>query len=142
MSVGLLIIFTAIVVGDYLYIDGGEISHMEDGTMPNRTNPSHAISHTLSIPLGVSWDNQTVDFNKIPKPSSVPILNNQAAWRDPSGSGFYIRGGVTPYHAQPLPSDMWKFTTDGSGGGFWAKEKRVSSVALSRNIRTTHGAWT
>ncbi|KAK0726607.1 hypothetical protein B0T21DRAFT_422353 [Apiosordaria backusii] len=37
---------------------------------------------------------------------------------------------------------MWKFTADGSGGGSWSKENKVSSVALSRNIRTTFGAWT
>ncbi|KAK4172368.1 hypothetical protein QBC36DRAFT_247700 [Triangularia setosa] len=136
------VIFEAIVMGDYLYIDGGEVSHLDDGKNTTDKHASHALNHTLSIPLSVSWTNQTVTFKKIPKPQSVPRLNCQAAWRDPSDTAFYIWGGVTSYAAQPPPSELWKFTTDGFGGGSWSKEEKVSPVALSKNVRTARGAWT
>nr|CDP31338.1 Putative protein of unknown function [Podospora anserina S mat+] len=136
------VIFEAIVLGDYLYIDGGEVSHLDNGKNSTDKRASHALNHTLSLPLNISWNNQTVAFNKIPKPPSVPSLNCQAAWRDPSGTAFYIWGGITSYRTQPPPSELWKFTADGYGGGSWNKHEKISSVSLGKHVRTSRGAWT
>lgn len=99
------------------------------------------MNGTLSISLKDSWTNSSATFKQSPKPA--PLFNRQAVWRDPSGSAFYVWGGVTSYFAQPPPSEIWKFSADGRGGGAWAKEapRGGAVVALSSNVRSTDAAW-
>ncbi|KAK1831021.1 hypothetical protein QBC39DRAFT_99475 [Podospora conica] len=131
----------AIVVGDYVYIDGGEVSRLQDGRTGPNDHPSYAVNGTLSLPLTRSWDTASATF--IQRPKSAPVLNRQAVWRDPSGTGFYIWGGATAYSASPPPPEIWKFTVDGSGGGSWAKEdpRGRAAAALASTVRATDGAW-
>ena len=101
------------------------------------------MNTTLSIPLATSWTNATVRITSIPS-KAAPLLNNQAAWRHPSGDGFYTWGGVMYWFGQPPPLELWKFTADGRGGGAWSEEtpRGRTVVTLSQSIRTIHGAWT
>ncbi|KAK4175933.1 hypothetical protein QBC36DRAFT_16862 [Triangularia setosa] len=45
----------AIVMGDYLCIDGREILHLSNGKNSTDTKPSHPLTNTLSISLSASW---------------------------------------------------------------------------------------
>ncbi|KAK1834497.1 kelch repeat-containing protein [Podospora conica] len=131
----------AIVIGDYLYIDGGEVAQLYNGQNSTGGLPSYAVNTTLSLPLASSWTNATVVFTATPKPA--PLLNSQAAWRAPSGNAFYVWGGVTPWFATPPPSsEIWKFTADGRGRGSWEREPPRDVVGMARNVRATDGAWT
>ncbi|KAK3313218.1 hypothetical protein B0H66DRAFT_569792 [Apodospora peruviana] len=133
---------TVIVIGDYLYIDGGEVSQLYDGNN-GMGAPSYAMNGTLSISLKESWTNSSVTIREIAKPAAAPVLNRPALWRDPSGMGFYTLNGVTYMFGQPPPSSIWKFTADGAGGGSWAEEAPRGSavVALSQFTRSVSGAW-
>ncbi|KAK4446547.1 hypothetical protein QBC34DRAFT_149052 [Podospora aff. communis PSN243] len=130
---------SAIVIGAaHVYIDGGELSHLQDGNSPSG-RPSFAVNETISISLETSWTNATVAFNRVEKPQSAPHLGRQAIWKDPNGSGFYVWGGSTSYATAPPPPELWKFSTDGSGGGSWAKQS--SDFEGGNIVRTTDGAW-
>ncbi|KAK4186191.1 kelch repeat-containing protein [Podospora australis] len=135
---------SAVVIGNYVYIDGGEVAERENGQIPGRASPSNV---TISIPLNVSWNTSSVyqNFAVSPKQDTgAPVFDSQTVWRDPEGRGFYIWGGRTPQDTQPAPSRMWKFTIDGPGCGSWAQRdlSGKSALALGRAIRTTSGAWT
>lgn len=99
---------------------------------------SFAVNGTISISLETSWTNTSVALKNVEKPSSAPHLGRQSVWRDPTGKGFYVWGGVTSYMAAPPPRELWSFSADGSGGGSWAKQ----TFDATGFLRTTDGAWT
>lgn len=113
------------MVGDYVYIDGGEISQLvpPSGSEPPKDRPTNGVNATLSIPINRSWSASSVKINVIPRRSSDRIpLNSQAIWNSKEGDGFYIFGGFSPYSNQVerIPRDgIWKLTVDGKGGGEW-----------------------
>jgi len=100
------------------------------------------VNGTISIPLKTSWTNTSVTFKQSAK--SAPLFNQQGIWRHPSGSAFYIWGGLTAYFGQPPPLEIWRFSADGSGGGLWNKETPRGStvVELSKAVRAGQSAWT
>ncbi|KAK4452121.1 kelch repeat-containing protein [Podospora aff. communis PSN243] len=131
-----------IVLGDYVYIDGGEVSQLFDGKNGSAQQPSYAVNGTLSISLKTSWTNTSVTFKQSAK--TAPRMNQQAIFRDATASGFYIWGGATPYFAQPPPLEIWRFAADGDGGGVWAKEspRGGTVVELTRAVRTSQFSYT
>ncbi|TDZ26010.1 Kelch repeat-containing protein [Colletotrichum orbiculare MAFF 240422] len=133
---------SAIVVGDYLYIDGGEVSQLFNGRNSSASLPSWPVNSTLSVHLGESWTNSTVTFRSTPK-TGAPKLNKQALWRDPAATAFYAWGGITSYFAQPPANELWRFEVDGAGGGAWARAAtpRNNLVALAQLVRATDGAF-
>ncbi|KAH9905351.1 hypothetical protein F4778DRAFT_729703 [Xylariomycetidae sp. FL2044] len=108
---------TIAVVGDYLYIDGGEISQTVDGELYtiNGSHWSWQVNHTLSIPLREAWTNKSVTPKIINK--EAPTLNKAALW--PYDDSIYMWGGQGPYGNVPATKDLWQFRTDGQGGGSW-----------------------
>ncbi|KAK1753565.1 kelch repeat-containing protein [Echria macrotheca] len=131
-----------IVLGDYLYIDGGEVAQLYGGKNGSAEHPSYAMNGTLSIPLKTSWTNSTVTFKQSPK--AAPVFNQQGIWRDPAGSAFYIWGGTTSYFAQPPPLEIWRFSADGYGGGGWAHENPRGNavVELAKATRGGQASFT
>ena len=123
---------TAIVLGNYVYIDGGEVSQSVAGQLPPDDHPSYGINSTLSIDISKSWWACTVEIRTIPRKGPVP-MNTEAIWSDSTGNGFYVYGGVASYGANTTSisknvNGIWKFTADGQGGGSWSLEKFASSA--------------
>lgn len=113
------------VIGNYVYIDGGHITQLVDDE-PVLMRP---VNHTLSIDLSQSWATEDVEIRQIPKSSPSHVL--QAQFTDPNSDTFYIWGGYnlnSTESARERPSDFWKFTADGSGGGAWTNEVQRSNV--------------
>ncbi|KAH8892581.1 hypothetical protein GQ53DRAFT_822784 [Thozetella sp. PMI_491] len=107
------------VLGNYLYIDGGEVSqYVSDREDTVISRPSNS---TLSIPLDKSWTPSTAIFSTVSKGASR-VVKQGALWTDPSSGLFYEWAGEGPYGNRigANNSHIWKFTPDGKGGGLWA----------------------
>jgi len=108
-----------IVLNDFLYIDGGIISQLEDGEVL-----SGSLNSTISISLSASWSTDNTIRRSIPKlalKTSWP-----AVWADTMAGVFYSWGGSLPDHKVTQDSVLWKFTADGYGGGTWSEKTSFS----------------
>ncbi|KAK0712600.1 hypothetical protein B0T26DRAFT_752818 [Lasiosphaeria miniovina] len=114
LSLTLLSVTTIIVLGDYLYVDGGEVAQLYSGQNASATHPSYPMNGTISIPLKTSWTNA-------PPPSSNPQ-------NPPRSSNSKAPG---------------KFSTDGSGSGSWGEEtpRGDAVVELTKAVRASQGSW-
>ncbi|KAK4665177.1 LOW QUALITY PROTEIN: uncharacterized protein QC763_0078370 [Podospora pseudopauciseta] len=107
----------ATVIGDYVYIDGGEINQFENGTIDEA--PVYQVNSTLSIDISTSWTTSDVSIRTIGKPNAP--RNAPMIWTDKEGTGgFYSWGGVFSLGRSVTGSEMWKFSADGRGGGSWS----------------------
>ncbi|KAF9881251.1 kelch repeat protein [Colletotrichum karsti] len=127
----------SIVLGDFVYIDGGLIA---DGQNSSGNFPYRAVNSTLSISLKDSWTNSTVDVKTIFKESQRSQMNSQGIWRDPTSKIFYVWGGDISFNQKGPPEFLWTFTGDGDGGGSWSRE--VSNPTdLTGFVRTREAAF-
>ncbi|KAI9793855.1 MAG: hypothetical protein M1816_007107 [Peltula sp. TS41687] len=130
-------ILPAIVVGDYLYIDGGEINFLDNGTF--RHLPDNA---TYSIDLRASWNNRSVTINPIKK--DISSLNYVSLWKDPTSKAFYSYGGevtraLPPDQLPPIPPNaIWKFNADGNSGS-WSQVSMASNSIFPSLVRPAGG---
>ncbi|OTB05482.1 hypothetical protein M426DRAFT_319745 [Hypoxylon sp. CI-4A] len=139
---------TVVALGDYVYIDGGELSHLPNGTETNTTQSglplsSYAENSTLSLSLKESWTNDTVEFRSISK--RAPPLDQQVYWSDPSnGAGaLYTWGGMAVGSASPpADDDLWRFNADGTGGGTWTISSEGDYRDFVRLVRPVGAAFT
>ncbi|KAK1782273.1 hypothetical protein QBC45DRAFT_9122 [Copromyces sp. CBS 386.78] len=140
----------AAVVGNYVYIDGGELSQLDSATKspPPSSRASNGNNSTLSIDLSSSWKASSVQV-KIAARKDVSgkgpyALNTQCLWPSPDGKGFYIFGGGASYGINSNKIDksgIWKFVVDGNGSGKWEIETPVpTSPAPLRTLRLTEQA--
>ncbi|KAK3399558.1 hypothetical protein B0T20DRAFT_372449 [Sordaria brevicollis] len=133
----------AIVLGDFLYIDGGELSQFVDGVFMPDDQPTHGINSTLSIDLSKSWTASTVQIKQIPLQGPI-MMNSVAIWPDTTGNGYYLYGGVTSYNQNNtgFPKEgIWKFVADGRGGGTWSLEEAANLDTFSSLRYTTNSAY-
>ncbi|KAK4032433.1 hypothetical protein C8A01DRAFT_20491 [Parachaetomium inaequale] len=109
----------ATVLGNHVYIDGGEISQLVDGKLPAwDINP---VNSTLSIDLSKSWTSSDVSFRTISKPG--PSLGKATLWTDTAAGRFYTWGGMWSRGLNMTrPRGIWRFDADKSGGGAWSLE--------------------
>ncbi|OLN87990.1 Kelch repeat-containing protein-like protein 1 [Colletotrichum chlorophyti] len=127
------------VLGNHVYIDGGEISQLgEDG---NITQPrsSNAVNSTLSIDMSASWSSSSVAIQQIPK--TPKPMDEQAIWTNEATNSFYIWGGHSPFGAKLDDPALWKFEADGKGGGAWSKEVPANPTLFSELRRNEDGAF-
>ena len=126
------------VVGQYLYINGGEINYAENTQIyctwrhtchesSDYTTLTCSANKTYIIDLSKSWKNSTVEIRAISKAiDNGPILNGQTLW-EASGNAFYAFGGQpsrarngTSTDALKIPNALWKFQiNDPAGSGSW-----------------------
>lgn len=121
---------SSIVVGNYLYIDGGEIMY-DDG---NQTTFVIAKS-TYSIDVSSSWTNTTVIIKQIDKTIDDGAFNYPALWPALDNSSFYSYNGEKSDIDHPIvtgSNKLYKFTSDGSGGGQWSEDNQ--SYTASSNF--------
>ncbi|OLN83698.1 Kelch repeat-containing protein-like protein 6 [Colletotrichum chlorophyti] len=130
----------ASLIGDYVYFDGGEVSQVIGGKSPaSQYRPSNPINTTLSIDLSKSWKPEEVEIKQTQK--SAPKMMRQAIFTDNSSNAFYIWGGFSPYGASPPRAQLWKFNTDGSGGGSWSTEIKPGNDAFTGLTRSQGGTF-
>ncbi|KAI1421022.1 hypothetical protein F5Y12DRAFT_67382 [Xylaria sp. FL1777] len=129
---------TLAVLGDYLYIDGGQMTERVDGSAP-ADSPSFNVATTWSINMTESWTNDTVQLRSIPK--AAPLLSKQIHWTDPSAESLYTWGGFTSDGSSPSQA-LWRFSPDGSGGGAWAQVTQRDYLDFSRLKGTFGSAFT
>ncbi|KAK1672094.1 hypothetical protein BDP55DRAFT_731774 [Colletotrichum godetiae] len=144
-----------VVIGNFLYIDGGEVSQLHAEGKPytffdyevNQTRGSHpgesSIDSTLSIDLSESWSPANVSFRKIQKEPYG--MDRQALWERKDDDSFYIWGGQTAdtlyLKDESLSTGSWKFQADGLGGGQWTKETPVNPTEFTELVRSEDGAF-
>ncbi|GAW24627.1 hypothetical protein ANO14919_142180 [Xylariales sp. No.14919] len=129
---------TVAVLGDYLYIDGGQITERVNDSTP-ANSPSYDVATTWSIDLTESWTNETVKLRSIPK--KAPLLAKQVHWTDPAKGSLYTWGGFTSDGSSPSQA-LWRFTADGSGGGSWAQVTQRDYLNFSKLKGTFGSAFT
>ena len=93
----------SIILGDYLYIDGGDITTWNgigNGTQTDQPQHYGNITtapdyFTYTIDLTQSWTNRTVEINTVAK-GDAPVVVLQALWADAEGKTFYqYDGGIS-----------------------------------------------
>ncbi|KAK8047666.1 Kelch repeat-containing protein [Apiospora saccharicola] len=126
------------VVGDYVYLDGGELAQFVDGVV-DKNKPGYPLNTTLSLPISSSWTNASVTLRSIPK--TAPSQDLPITWYDPSASAFYEWGGCTSWFGPAVDNLIWKFTADGSGGGAWSQVTPSSIVAFNNANRPFYSAF-
>ncbi|KAK0638453.1 hypothetical protein B0T16DRAFT_421214 [Cercophora newfieldiana] len=108
----------AAVLGNYVYVDGGEISQFgDDGKIGPRT--SNQVNSTLSIDISQSWKTDSVTIRTIPK-APLPPKQNVHLWTDTVEGALYSWGGKFFLGQNMTKTELYKFTADGKGGGSWA----------------------
>ena len=133
---------SSIVIGNTLYIDGGEVSWFIDGTpsaMGTRTSV-WPLNETLAIDLSQSWNPQSVTFQSFSKANGAPILNEGALWAAPDNESFYTFGGSPSLaHSTGVapPSTFWKFSQ-----GQWLQVADDGNTFPSLITRPSTGMWT
>ncbi|KAL8711440.1 MAG: hypothetical protein Q9220_004098 [cf. Caloplaca sp. 1 TL-2023] len=129
----------SIVVGDYLYIDGGEIAlgqqpYPTNGSMPNPTYDPVGLNVTLSLPLSESWAPDTVRFNVVIKPS-MPLWNFQSLWHDSTDDSIWAFGGeISILNSQSPDLSIWNMQPNGGGGGTWTQKGNFRGAPWDQNV--------
>ncbi|KAI0193442.1 hypothetical protein F4808DRAFT_358465 [Astrocystis sublimbata] len=116
------------VLGDYLYIDGGQVTERVNDSNP-ADSPSFDAQTTWSIDLTEAWTPEKVSIRSIPK--AAPLLNEQVHWTDPSTSSLYTWGGITSNGSSPDRA-LWRLRADGSGGGSWTQVTQRDFLNFSK----------
>ncbi|KAI0406867.1 hypothetical protein F4802DRAFT_605995 [Xylaria palmicola] len=126
---------SAAVLGDYLYVDGGQITERVQSSAP-ADSPSFDVDTTWSVDLTAPWTAETVEFRTIPK--KAPLLSKQLSWIDSSTKSMYTWGGLTSDGSSPS-QELWRFSADGSGGGSWTQVTQRDFVNFSK-LKGTYGS--
>ncbi|KAL8716468.1 MAG: hypothetical protein Q9225_006206 [Loekoesia sp. 1 TL-2023] len=108
----------SLVLGDFVYIDGGEIAMLIDDEPVNMLN-----NDTLTIDLKNSWDTSSAPFGYITK-QNVPDLNGGFLFPAPDNKTIFQFGGETNwlFNAWLAPETaIYQFTLTGEGNGTWSK---------------------
>ncbi|CAI0646445.1 unnamed protein product, partial [Colletotrichum noveboracense] len=66
----------------------------------------------------------------------APKIKNPNYFREYDSNSFFTWGGFVP-NATQSPTQLWKFTADGDGSGFWSVEDKYSQELSS--LRRSHG---
>ena len=130
---------TSIVVGNTLYIDGGEVSYKEGGQF----SPLRPMNNTLAIDLTQSWEPSTVSIQTFPKPEGLPVLNEGSLWSGADNESFYAFGGaltlLPPKPTSSPPNSLWQFSkgswsfVNQNGDSFSKLTRPAGALAASGN---------
>ncbi|KAI9774109.1 MAG: hypothetical protein M1840_005202 [Geoglossum simile] len=132
----------SVVIGNTLYIDGGEETLLVNGVKTGRP-----LNQTLSLDFSKSWDNNTLPAVKTIDKGLCPSLNEIQLWPNPANNTFYAYGGQLSYlvpfagvSTVPLES-FWAFKADSNGGGSWSQLDTSDNPAWISLTRTAGGLW-
>ncbi|KAK4183537.1 hypothetical protein QBC35DRAFT_365625, partial [Podospora australis] len=135
----------ATVIDNYVYIEGGELSQdalTEPDLSITKWRKPHQVNSTISIDLSTSWTAASVSMKATKKPDDVPRKGRAQIWTDLSEKAFYLWGGAKPAgFIERDPKTVWKFTTDGNGGGKWSKEVANNEIVFQSLRMGDRGAY-
>ncbi|KAK3385929.1 hypothetical protein B0H63DRAFT_394993 [Podospora didyma] len=131
---------SATLLGNYIYMDGGEISQLTNGNINLKDRLSNQVNSTISVDLSTSWTTSNVVLRTIPK--TGPIKNNVVLWTDSSANTFYSWGGKWSWGKNMADTQLWKFVADGSGGGTWSVQDPANPSLFNNLIPAESGAFT
>ncbi|KAF2143194.1 uncharacterized protein K452DRAFT_268529 [Aplosporella prunicola CBS 121167] len=123
----------SIVLGDYIYIDGGEVSQYINGKADSLSVRQN--NNTLSIYLGSSWDASSVEIQTIDK-QDAPVYKDPSLWSN-GKDGIYMFSGEPSYYLDETSADiaLWKFTATSSGSGTWDKQNPSDARGFNQLTR-------
>ncbi|KAK1958754.1 hypothetical protein LY78DRAFT_725967 [Colletotrichum sublineola] len=127
------------VLGDYAYIDGGEVSQLDAEGNPIKSYASNGVNSTLSIDLSKSWSASNVTIRELSKESQA--RSGQAIWKNEATNTLRIWGGHSPNGAPREGPISWRFEADGRGGGKWSKEIPTNPAFFADLRRSEEGAF-
>lgn len=129
-----------VVLGNYLYSDGGEINQYVNGDVDS--DASRPVNITESISLSTSWTNSTVHITSIKR--TAPNSKNFALWADETTKKIYAWGGEGPYSDTIGANNvhLWAFTPDNAGSGSWAVSVPDNPAIFTTLLRGSNGAQT
>ena len=126
------------IVGQRVYIDGGQFSFLNNGT------PNYWYSTTiLSIDLSQKWTNSAVTIQSTTKPDGAPNLKWPSLWyvesRELIYSDFTGISSSLDIDSDPQPPalSLWTFSPDNTGSGTW-NELFSSTATIWGNITRFH----
>ncbi|KAF1985330.1 hypothetical protein K402DRAFT_455289 [Aulographum hederae CBS 113979] len=134
------------IIGDFLYIDGGEYIYSNNGT---RT--SYAYNKTLAIDLSKDWNTmaetpgakgpKTVEIDK----GTCPNLNEIHFWEDLDGT-VYAFGGeystLNPPESPIPPQSFWAFHAEPNEIGEWKEVTNKDDPVWTSLPRRSYGLST
>ncbi|KAL8375649.1 hypothetical protein RB595_006977 [Gaeumannomyces hyphopodioides] len=127
------------VLGDHLYIEGGELSQMANGQRVGTW--SEPTNTTLAVALDRSWTTRDVEFESIPHEDDALYTRMGALWTGADNKTLYSWGGTNPYNVitnASINPRLRVFTKSGSGAaGTWRNEAGDANI-----LRSTAGAST
>ncbi|CAG9990955.1 unnamed protein product, partial [Clonostachys byssicola] len=84
------------VLGDYLFVDGGEISEYIDGVKDEGRNISEAVKNTTLIPLNSKWTPSTVHnlYRYVEYPDEIQPSRDFILWTNPDKNKMYRWAGT------------------------------------------------
>ncbi|KAK2007686.1 kelch repeat protein, partial [Colletotrichum eremochloae] len=126
------------VLGDYAYIDGGEVSQLDAEGNPIKSYAS-VVNSTLSINLSKSWSASNMRIREVSKESQA--RSGQALWKNEATNTLWIWGGHSPNGAPREGPISWRFEADGRGGGKWSKEIPTNPTFFADLRRSEEGAF-
>ncbi|KAL2208096.1 hypothetical protein CC79DRAFT_1384561 [Sarocladium strictum] len=130
----------AAILGDYLYIEGGEVS--QEGYNTSITDGfSKPFNLTLSIPLNKGWKSSDLEFKEIDRGDKPPIKFSSLWARQETDQLFQYDGeGSKRNRTSAKERYFWMMQADGNGGGEWTTvdgpgdieelERRAQSAAV------------
>lgn len=133
---------SSIVVGDYLYIDGGVITYDD----ANGQSIMSEANSTYSIDVSSSWTNATVAIKQIDKTINDRRINSPNLWPASDTSSFYSYNGYVTHigndYLDAPPNRLYKFTSDGTGSGQWSEDDRnyTANSNFANLVRTMDAA--
>jgi hypothetical protein len=89
--------------------------------------------------MSKSWTASEVSLRTIERPWASKT--NQALWTDQEAGAFWAWGGSWLEGKNMTPNEIWKFITDGTGGGTWAKETPENPSLFTNLEQYDWGAW-
>ncbi|KAK8165499.1 hypothetical protein BKA80DRAFT_342611 [Phyllosticta citrichinensis] len=131
---------SSVVVGNHLFIDGGELTQFIDGYLDSRSSRVNNV--TISIDLSSDWTNSSVEIKAVAK-GDAPILTWPGLWPHGNDSFFLWGGGVSEVAVNMSTPEkaLWKFTVDSTGNGTWAKVDPGDPRVFNQLTRPTNGVW-
>ena len=106
---------SSVILGDHIYIDGGEITQRINGDIVKATTNA-----TLTLDLGQSWTNGDATFSIIER-RGPPTLNQEVLWPTTDNSSFFIFGGEKGFitgSPRPPVIQVWGFLRDSQNGSW------------------------
>lgn len=139
------LLWKAIIVGDWIYIDGGDVAYSgatlsgnwkydrgqckqikisdNDNRWFDMLNQTE--NNTYGLDLSKDWTNATLKMIQTERPSASPPLAYEVMWYDNMHNTIYCFGGRMSFASEALqelqtpPDSIWGFKPDGEGSGTW-----------------------